>query len=164
MRCKWLLIMTGLCLLLRENYPFSNFPMYSSFSHRTYFIHLADAQGSALSTRQFGLSNSTMKKIFDRYRRQELDRFLKKHAQAGNGVTRALLAPQRLGLHDAFSLLGDAVREHQVTLLNELRELDADWEHQRATPCPQLALLQQKLAYLHKWSAQIREALHQLGV
>jgi hypothetical protein len=36
---------------------------------------LADAHGSALKTRQFGLSNSTLKKIFDRARRKELKRF-----------------------------------------------------------------------------------------
>jgi hypothetical protein len=73
--CRWLLIMTVLGLGLRENYPFSHFPMFSSFSNRTYFIHLADADGTALRTRQFGLSNSTMKKIFDRYRRVELKHF-----------------------------------------------------------------------------------------
>ncbi len=74
-RCKWLLVMTLLCLVLRENYPFSNFPMYSSFSHRTYYLYLTDAQGEAIKTKQFGLSTSALKKIFDRYRRRELDRF-----------------------------------------------------------------------------------------
>ena len=49
--------------------------MFSSFSNRSYFIHLADADGTALRTRQFGLSNSAMKKIFDRYRRAELKHF-----------------------------------------------------------------------------------------
>ena len=73
--CRWLLIMTVLGLGLRENYPFSHFPMFSSFSNRSYFIHLADADGTALRTRQLGLSNSTMKKIFDRYRRVELKHF-----------------------------------------------------------------------------------------
>ncbi len=74
-RCKWLLVMTGLCLVLRENYPFSNFPMYSSFNNRTYYLYLTDAQGEAIKTRLFGLSSSGLKKIFDRYSRQELDRF-----------------------------------------------------------------------------------------
>lgn len=74
-RCRWLLLMTLLGLGLRENYPFSHFPMFSSFSSRTYFIHLADADGTVLKTRQVGLSNSTMKKIFDRYRRAELRHF-----------------------------------------------------------------------------------------
>ena len=49
--------------------------MFSSFSSKTYFIHLADARGAALKTRQFGLSNSALKKIFDRARREELERF-----------------------------------------------------------------------------------------
>ena len=35
----WLVVWSLLCLVLRENYPFSNFPMYSSFSRkRTSFI------------------------------------------------------------------------------------------------------------------------------
>ena len=74
-RCKWLLTMVLLGLLLRENYPFSHFPMYSSFSNRTYFIYLADPRGTALKTPQFGIANSGLKKIFDRYLRQELRRF-----------------------------------------------------------------------------------------
>jgi hypothetical protein len=73
--CRWLLVMTLLGLGLRENYPFSHFPMFSSFSSRSYFIHLADRDGTALGTRQFGLSNSAMKKIFDQYRRTQLKRF-----------------------------------------------------------------------------------------
>ena len=89
--CRWLLIMTLLGLGLRENYPFSQFPMFSSFSNRTYFIHLADADGTALRTRQFGLSNSTMKKIFDRYRRAELKHF------ANAGSERVRLAEAAAG-------------------------------------------------------------------
>lgn len=79
-RCGWLLVMILLGLTLRENYPFSHFPMFSSFSRRTYFIYLADGDGTALRTRRLGLSNSAMKKIFDRYRRAELKHF----ADAGN--------------------------------------------------------------------------------
>ena len=75
-----LAIFVSLCLIAKENFPFSNFPMFSSFSDRTYFIHLADADGTVLRTRQFGLSNSAMKKIFDQYRRAELKHF----ADAGN--------------------------------------------------------------------------------
>lgn len=79
-RCKCLLVMTLLCLGLRENYPFSHFPMYSSFSTRTYYLYLVDAAGQPLRTGEFGLSTSGLKKIFDRYRRIELKHF----AQAGD--------------------------------------------------------------------------------
>ena len=73
--CKWLLVMSVLCLALGENYPFSNFPMYSSFSRRTYYIYLAGARGDPIKTRQLGLSSSALKKIFDRYRGKELKHF-----------------------------------------------------------------------------------------
>jgi hypothetical protein len=76
-RCKWLLVMTLLCLGLRENYPFSNFPMYSSFSQHTYYLYLTNAAGEPVATRQLGLSSSALKKIFDRARRKELERFEK---------------------------------------------------------------------------------------
>jgi hypothetical protein len=90
-RCKWLLVMTLLCLALRENYPFSNFPMYSSFDNRTYFIYLTDAQGKGIKTRQFGLSSSGLKKIFDGYRRKELDHFKE------SGSERVRLAEESAG-------------------------------------------------------------------
>jgi hypothetical protein len=67
-----LLVMTLLCLVLRENYPFSHFPMYSSFSRSTYFLYLADEKGAPLSTKRFGLTSSTLKKIFDGERRKAL--------------------------------------------------------------------------------------------
>jgi hypothetical protein len=51
--------------VLRENYPFSHFPMYSSFSSSTYFLYLTEASGSALHTRRFGLTSTDLKKIFE---------------------------------------------------------------------------------------------------
>jgi hypothetical protein len=66
---------TVLCLVLRENYPFSHFPMYSSFSNETYFLYLMDAAGQPIATTRFGLSSSTLKKIFDRQRRSNLKKY-----------------------------------------------------------------------------------------
>jgi hypothetical protein len=71
-RLKCLLVMTLLCLGLRENYPFSNFPMFSSFYGHTYLLYLTDAQGTAVSSRRLGLQTSALKKIFDTQRRAEL--------------------------------------------------------------------------------------------
>ena len=90
-RYQCLLVMVLLCLVLRENYPFSNFPMYSSSARHTYFLYLTDADGRSLKTRQFGLSNSTLKKIFDRYRRKELAHF------ADAGSARVSLAEEAAG-------------------------------------------------------------------
>jgi hypothetical protein len=71
-RFKCLLVMTLLCLGLRENYPLSNFPMFSSFSSHAYLVYLSDAEGNPVSTMRFDLSNSTLNKIFDGWRRAEL--------------------------------------------------------------------------------------------
>lgn len=90
-RCQWLLLMTAFCLALGENYPFSNFPMYSSFSSRTYYLCLTDAEGRPIRTKQFGLSSSGLKKIFDRYRRKELKRF------ENSGNERVRLAEEAAG-------------------------------------------------------------------
>jgi hypothetical protein len=64
-RCKFLLVMTLLCLVLRENYPFSHFPMYASFSKKSYYLYLADAKGDEIPTRPFAISNSSLRKIYD---------------------------------------------------------------------------------------------------
>jgi len=67
-----LVVMTLLCLWLRENYPFSNFPMFSSFNGHAYLVYLTDAQGTAVSSTRFGLQTSALKKIFDTRLRAEL--------------------------------------------------------------------------------------------
>ena len=74
-RFPCLTVMVLLGLILRENYPFSHFPMYSTFSHRTYLIYLSNPSGEPRRTRDLGVSSSGLKKIFDRYRREELRRF-----------------------------------------------------------------------------------------
>jgi hypothetical protein len=74
-RCKWLLIMVLLCLVLRENYPFSHFPMYDQFTNHTYYVFLTDAQGHPIATHRFALRSSTLQKIFDRQRRMNLQKF-----------------------------------------------------------------------------------------
>lgn len=77
-RLKPLLILTAACLILREQYPFSHFPMYSSFGKSTYYIYLADGAGQPLGTNPTaGMSTPTLKKVFDselRKERRELER------------------------------------------------------------------------------------------
>ena len=90
-RFRCLAVMVLLGLILRENYPFSNFPMYSAFSPRTYFIYLCNSAGEPRRTRDLGLSSSGLKKIFDRYRREELLRF------ANAGDQRVPLAEKAAG-------------------------------------------------------------------
>ena len=68
---RWpvLVAITGLCLAAGENYPFSNFPMYSSFAKNSYYLYLADAAGRPLPTTRFGMTTPGLKKIFESKRR-----------------------------------------------------------------------------------------------
>ena len=68
---RWpvLIAITGLCLAVGENYPFSNFPMYSAFAKNSYYLYLADAAGRPLPTTRFGVTTSRLKKIFELKRR-----------------------------------------------------------------------------------------------
>lgn len=74
-RCQPLLLITAACLLLREQYPLSNFPMYSSFGAHTFYIYLADGTGRPIaSLPAVGMSTATMKKVYVTEMRKERDR------------------------------------------------------------------------------------------
>ncbi len=67
-----LLIVTAACLLIAEQYPFSNFPMYSSFGESTYYVYLADGSGRPLSTYgTIGSSTAMFKKMYESAMRAE---------------------------------------------------------------------------------------------
>ena len=73
-----LLTFTVLCLVIGEQYPFSSFPMYSSFSHDTYYIYLADRFDPPIAAQlKLGVSTARMKKIYDSQLRKDA-RLLKK--------------------------------------------------------------------------------------
>ena len=68
-----LLLFTAACLIIGEQYPFSNFPMYSSFGRDTYYVYLADPTGQPLPTIQtVGMTTAILKKIYDTELRREL--------------------------------------------------------------------------------------------
>ena len=66
--------LTILCLVAGENYPFSNYPMYSSFKRKSYYVYLADKMGQPLATSRFGLTTPGLKKIFESQRRAAFTR------------------------------------------------------------------------------------------
>ncbi len=62
---KPLLLLTFLCLCIRDQFPFSNFPMYSSFTNKTFYVYLADGTGQPVATpASTGLRTSQLKKIY----------------------------------------------------------------------------------------------------
>ena len=128
-RFKCLFVMTLLCLGLRENYPFSNFPMYSSFNSRTSLVYLTDAQGTPFSTMGFDLLNSTLNKIFYGWRRAELKK------TAGSSTARVALAEHTAGeallryidrhasVHPQIRSLLHGLRVQHLTIRLEAHEL-----------------------------------------
>ena len=55
----------AVCLIVEENYPFSDFPMYSSLSPGSHYFHLVDENDQPLPIKAlFGISASEFKKIY----------------------------------------------------------------------------------------------------
>lgn len=60
-----MLVLVVFSLIVKENYPFSNFPMYSKMSPSTEYYILEDGEGQALPVKNcFGLSASALKKMY----------------------------------------------------------------------------------------------------
>ena len=73
-----LLTFTVFCLVIGEQYPFSSFPMYSSFSHDTYYIYLAGRFDRPIAAQlKLGVSTARMKKIYDSQLRKDARRLKK---------------------------------------------------------------------------------------
>jgi curved DNA-binding protein CbpA len=87
----------------------------------------------------------------------------KKAAAAQAPLSRALLAgdqaAHRRELEAVLSILASA----ETAAGDELRAIDAHWNEREETTRHSLAALQQRLAFLSKWQAQLREDLFHLG-
>ena len=60
------LAITAECLLLKEFYPFSSFPMYSKNAPGVFCIYVTDSNDKVLFTLpEFGKQSSVLKKIFN---------------------------------------------------------------------------------------------------
>jgi hypothetical protein len=69
---KPMFAITVACLVIGEQYPFSDFPMYSSFGKSTYYLYVADENDQPLgSMPTLGMSTPTLKKVFSTEMRKE---------------------------------------------------------------------------------------------
>jgi hypothetical protein len=70
--CTPMLVLTAACLLVKEQYPLSDFPMYSSFTSKTFYVYLADGDGTPIATAPAtGMTTPTLKKIYVSETRRE---------------------------------------------------------------------------------------------
>src|SRR5580658_6696118 len=94
MRILWLFVLVSAALvpwLTRHHpikaqrgewYPFSDFPMYSDFKERAYYVYVTDRDDQVVPLGEvFGLAPSDVKKAYDQKLKKELDR-LKKEEKA----------------------------------------------------------------------------------
>ena len=140
-RCGLLIGLTVACLVIKEQYPFSNFPMYSSFTNRTYYVHLADGNDQPLpSIPTIGMSTPTLKKVYDgevrrqtrqlQIRRQQLTPeqkqaiggpILERLKNTANAHAPGQPIPDVLRLYQVDIELTDGRFEKRRTLIAELR-------------------------------------------
>ena len=97
-------------------------------------------------------------------RRHALEGFLQKHSAAASPLARALLAAEKNNVRrDLEAALAQLTTAH-ASALAELRTLDAAWDScATAADLENLAPLQARLAFLAKWTAQLREDLFKFG-
>ena len=63
--------MTAVCLAVKEEFPFSHFPMYESFSDYSFVVYIADRDGEPIPVQSItSQKTSKLKKIFDREQKQ----------------------------------------------------------------------------------------------
>ncbi len=94
--------------------------------------------------------------------RQKTDGFLSRKAAASGPLAQALLAGERAALERDHSTAVAQLDESVTQALDVVRTIDAAWPERDAATYARLATAQQSLAFLGKWSDQLREALFQL--
>ncbi len=92
-------------------------------------------------------------------RRGGLESFLEKQSKASSPLVRALLSEERVAIRGQWKAMKSRVENAWAEAEVRLRELDAGWLAAGAAAYDPLRQLQQELAYLARWTAQIHEAL-----
>jgi curved DNA-binding protein CbpA len=95
--------------------------------------------------------------------RQAIDAFIKEQSLATTPLAQALLASARFTLQRDVKLELATLDEAYAQGLEAIKAADAEWDTRRDELQALLWELQQELTYVVKWSAQLREALFQLG-
>lgn len=68
---KVVLVLTVVCLAVKEEFPFSHFPMYESFSDYSFVVYVADRDGEPIPVQRLtSQKTSKLKKIFNTEQKQ----------------------------------------------------------------------------------------------
>jgi len=94
-------------LIVKEQYPFSNYPMYSGWSERTYYFYIADENGPVQAKSVFKVSVPTIKKRFS----------------SDKGFANSVLKERREATgNDKYKLTDEDYAEAGRRLLKQLRD------------------------------------------
>ena len=86
------ILTTILCLVIRENYPFSHFPMYSRMAGNTFYVYVTDQNDEPIPIHTLtSIRTGKLKKIF----RTQLDLVRDKLEAEGNWRGYQLLTPEQ---------------------------------------------------------------------
>ena len=123
MRIGPLLAFTVACLVIGEQFPFSDFPMYSSFQRDTYYVYLADERGQPLPTlATLGMTTPMLKKHYDVEVQREVRRLrtrrrlmsAEQKAPAGERILRGL--KPTIERHNPNAAAGRTLRLYEVNI------------------------------------------------
>ena len=88
---------------------------------------------------------------------------LEKIRTTSNALSRSLLRPQIVELQKEAGGLRDQVRTLDAAGGERLREINSDWQKDRAGQVAELSNLYSRFAYLTRWSTQLDELAFQLS-
>jgi curved DNA-binding protein CbpA len=93
---------------------------------------------------------------------QRANALLEKTRTASNALSRSLLKPQIVELQKEADDLREKVRNLNDAAIEQLREINSEWQNDRASQLTPLSNLYLTFAYLGRWSAQLDELAFQL--
>ena len=56
--------LTAVNLIIKDHFPFSHFPMYTSFGRETYYLYITDQNDDVVPVQHFRMSSTALKKIY----------------------------------------------------------------------------------------------------
>ena len=136
MPLKFCLVLTIFMAVVQEWYPFSHFPMYSSFEPLAFYIYVADKEDVPYAMqRDFGTRTARLKKIYE----GELKRLARNHPRGSKSLTRE----ERLPAGDLAMdfLLKNASDQGQKLFESRglrLYQVDIRYENDKITKTPML--------------------------
>ena len=103
-----------LCLALEEEFPFSHFPMYDSFSNYTFYVYVTDAKDQPIPVEGISsIRTGRLKKVFNTYT-DEI---------AGKSMSKTSAEERRAPGEATLEFLVESCKEHGRPELDKHRPL-----------------------------------------